>query len=107
MMRNRSLRAALVAGATAVLAALALVGCSGDKISTTRFTNQPPTVELTNAPVSADRSNPYFYAYRVNWAGNDPDGRIDRYEYAIDPTATDTVWIKTQKNEEILFFRAT
>lgn len=106
-MRNRSLRAALVAGATAVLAALALVGCSKDKLSTTRFTNQPPTVELTNAPVSADRSNPYFYAYRVNWAGNDPDGRIVRYEYAIDPKLADTVWIKTQKNEEILFFRAT
>src|SRR5262249_41990541 len=38
--------------------------------------------------------------------GYDPDGRIDHYEYAIDPTATDTVWIKTVRNGEIVFFRA-
>ncbi len=105
-MNAKSLRTALVAGALVVLGGLALAGCSKDKLKTTRFTNVPPSVELTNAPVSADRSNPYFYAYRVNWSGNDPDGRIDHYEYCIDPTATDSVWIKTTKNEEIIFFRA-
>ena len=105
-MNAKTLRAALVAGALLVLGGLALSGCSKDKLKTIRNLNIPPTVDLTNAPVSADRSNPYFYAYRVNWAGNDPDGRIDHYEYCIDPTATDSVWIKTTKNEEIIFFKA-
>ena len=95
----------------------ALNGCS-TKVSGTLIPDIPPTVELTNAPISRDASNPYFYAYQVNWSGYDPDGRIDHYEYAIDPPTIvvrdtskcnngDTCWISTTKNEEILFFRAT
>ncbi|HEY6195937.1 MAG TPA: hypothetical protein VI504_12925 [Candidatus Eisenbacteria bacterium] len=98
-------RNALAAGVLVVLGALVLPGC-GKKAGGLLFPNQPPTVELTNAPVSPDRSTPYFYAYRVNWSGQDPDGLIDHYEYCIDPTSTDSVWIKTKKNEEIIFFRA-
>ena len=105
-MNSNSMRAALVAGALVLLGGFTLTGCSKDKLKTQRLPNQPPTVELTNAPVSPDRSNPYFYAYPVNWSGNDPDGRIDHYEYAIDPTPTNTVWIKTTKNQETIFFRA-
>jgi len=100
-----------------MLAAAGLSSCS-TKVSGTLIPNEPPTVELTNAPSSKDASSPYFYAYRVNWSGYDPDGRIDHYEYAIDPPAVvvrdtskcnhgDTCWITTTKNEEILFFRAT
>jgi hypothetical protein len=109
--------AAIFVSCLAALGAAALCGCS-TKVSGTLLPNQPPTVELTNAPISADVHNPYFYAYRVNWSGTDPDGRIDHYEYAIDPPAVvvrdtskcndgDTCWITTTKNEEILFFRAT
>ncbi|MCE9628374.1 MAG: hypothetical protein K8R56_10715 [Candidatus Eisenbacteria bacterium] len=105
-MNANSMRTALVAGALALLGSFALTGCSKDKIRTTSLPNVAPTVELTNAPVSPDRSNPYFYAYPVNWSGNDPDGRIDHYEYAIDPTPDNTVWIKTTKNQETIFFRA-
>src|SRR5262249_49290475 len=79
---------------------------------------QRPSVEFTNAPVALDKNNEYFYAYRINWSGNDPDGRVDHYLYAIDPPSLvvrdttkcnngDTCWISTQKNEEIIFFRAT
>lgn len=105
-MSTKNLRALFMVGATVVLALLGGGACSKDKLKSTRFANIPPIVEMTNAPVSADRSNPYFYAFRVNWSGNDPDGRIDHYEYCIDPTETDSVWVKTVKNEEILFFRA-
>ena len=105
-MKSNSMRAALVAGALVLLGGFTLTGCSKAKLKTQTLPNQPPTVELTNAPVSPDRSNPYFYAYPVNWSGNDPDGRIDHYEYAIDPTPTNTVWIKTTKNQETIFFRA-
>lgn len=105
-MNANSMRTALMAGALVVLGSIALTGCSKKDIVTTSKPNVAPTVELTNAPVSPDRSNPYFYAYPVNWSGNDPDGRIDHYEYAIDPTPDNTVWIKTTKNQETIFFRA-
>jgi hypothetical protein len=53
----------------------------------------------------------------VNWSGNDPDGRIAYYEYAVDPPHVvvydtsmcnngDTCWVRTEKNEETIFFRA-
>ena len=114
---SKSLRFAALAAVLAALGAAGVNGCS-TKVSGTLIPNLPPTVELTNAPVSKDVSNPYFYAYRVNWSGNDPDGRVDHYEYAIDPPPVvvrdtskcnngDTCWITTTKNEEILFFRAT
>jgi hypothetical protein len=109
-------RNALAAGALILLGALALAGC-GKKAGGTLLPNEPPTVELTSAPVSKDRANPYFYAEKVDWSGNDPDGRVDHYEYAIDPPTLvaydttkcnngDTCWVTTKKNEEILFFRA-
>jgi hypothetical protein len=106
-MSAKSLRAVVATCALMILGALALPGCSTNKIGGSLVPNQPPTVELTNAPVAADTSAPYFYAYRVNWSGDDPDGRIDHYEYCIDPTNTDSVWISTKKNEQIVFFRAT
>ena len=98
-MNPRSMHLAPLAGALVVLGAAGLAGCS-QKTTGVLVPNQRPSVELTNAPVKADRSNPYFYAYLVNWSGNDPDGRVDHFEYAIDPTATDTVWIKTVRNED-------
>src|SRR5262249_21993014 len=110
-------RLALIAASIAVAGSAALSGCS-TKVSGTLFPNQRPTVEFTNAPVALDKSNKYFYAYRINWSGNDPDGRVDHFLYAIDPPSVvvrdttkcnngDTCWISTQKNEEIIFFRAT
>ena len=97
----------------AVVAAFVVTsfGCAGP--SPLRLPNRPPTVELTQAPVIADHSTPYFYAYRIFWSGNDPDGRVDHYLYAIDPPNTDqraagaeTIWVSTPKNEEIFFFKA-
>jgi hypothetical protein len=95
--------------ASALVALLALSGCASNKIGGVLKANQRPTVELTNAPTQADRSNPYFYAYKVNWSGYDADGRVAYYEFAVDPPDTvgvDTLWNRTTKNEEIVFFRA-
>jgi hypothetical protein len=69
--------------------------------------NQRPSVHFTLAPVVADRKEPVFYAYRVFWAGDDPDGRVDHFDYAVDPGAGDTVWVSTPRSEEVLFFRST
>ena len=105
-MNRKSLSTAFTAAALLLLSSFGLTGCANKDISGSLIPNQRPTVELTNAPVSPDRSNPYFYAYRVNWSGSDPDGRIAHYLFAVDPTATDTVWNSTERNEEIVFFRA-
>ena len=87
-MNSKTLRFALLAGALAGWGLLAVSSCSKGP-PRLLLPNQRPSVELTNAPVAPDRSNPYFYAYRVEWSGYDPDGRVDHYDYAIDPTAKD------------------
>src|SRR4029453_18787732 len=93
----------IFAGALALLA-----GCDGGP-SPTQLMNQPPTVRLTAAPVSELKSDSVFYAYRINWVGYDPDGRVDYFMYAIDPPSVDVVdstWTRTTLNEQFLFFRA-
>jgi hypothetical protein len=89
---------------------LSAAGCS-HKIDTVFLNNMIPEVRLTQAPVSTQ--DQYFYAYRMNWVGYDPDGRIDHYLIAVDPARADSVeltgphaWTKTIKNEQIVFFKA-
>jgi hypothetical protein len=116
-MNRKSLRAAFSAAALLVLASLNIGGCSSKDLPGVLVANQRPTVELTNAPATPDSARPYFYAYKVNWSGNDPDGRIAYYEYAVDPPHVvvydtslcnngDSCWVRTEKNEETVFFRA-
>src|SRR5262245_26973231 len=90
-MKVRFPRGAALAAALLAMSALGMTGCASDKIQGVLFPNQRPTVELTNAPVNDDPTNPYFYAYRVNWAGEDPDGRIDHFKFAVDPPTPDEV----------------
>lgn len=96
-----------------VVAALALAvaggaGCS-KKTRDTLVPNLRPTVRLTAAPYDTSRATPYFYAYRMNWVGNDPDGRVEYFLYAIDPPetpGTPVSWQRTVRSEEIIFFTA-
>ena len=99
-------RLAVLTAIVVAFAAAGSPGCSKKTIGSL-VPNLRPSVELTAAPAVRDSLNPYFYAYHVNWSGNDPDGRIDHYEYCVDPTNTDSLWIKTTKNEQVVFFRAT
>jgi hypothetical protein len=102
-----------------VLLGLSLLGAAGcSKSVDMEFRrNLPPEVRLTQAPVNSQ--DQYFYAYRMNWVGYDPDGRVDHFVIAIDPPRPDSVdtalrnelgraiWSPTNKNEEVVFFRAT
>ncbi|MBI5169412.1 MAG: hypothetical protein HZA61_07995 [Candidatus Eisenbacteria bacterium] len=88
--------------------ALVVTGCGGRRAGLLPvFVNERPRVTLTAAPVNeADTS---FYAYELHWSGYDPDGRIDHYEYAIDPkggATPETTWIRTTRNGETIHFRA-
>ena len=115
MWRSIVTLAALAGGLVLVAAGL---GCS--KTTNAVRGNLRPTVRLTQAPVDSgevdsqgDRVR-YFYAYRMDWSGYDPDGRVDHYLYAIDPpddgqvaAGQDTAWVLTTNNEEVIFFQST
>jgi hypothetical protein len=90
----------------ALVFGVALGGCS-KSLSTNPVPNQPPTVRLTHAPVSSTSRE--VYAYRMDWVGYDPDGRVDHFLYSIDPKdedVPDSAWVSTKKNEEIIYFKA-
>ena len=92
-------RAEVVVGAA--LAAAALAGCNR-KISLPLVPNQRPLVQLTQAPVATTK--PYFYSYEMRWTGFDPDGRVDHYDYAVDPPdppRTDTAWVRTSARYDL------
>jgi len=94
----------------AVLAAV-LAGCGNKNISLLPFTNQPPTVRITAAPIDTNavcdpdpaRS---CYSLTLDWVGYDVDGRVDHFQYAVDPEFQDTTWIVTTDNERRLVFPA-
>jgi hypothetical protein len=74
-----------------------------------------PTVRITSAPIDTNivcdpKTNPTScYSITVNWVGNDSDGRVDYYLYAVDPPSpqhSDTTWVKTTLNESRLVFTA-
>jgi hypothetical protein len=54
-------------------------GCASEHV---QGTNLPPTVRITSGPVEGDTT---LYSVRMSWSGEDPDGSIARFEYAIDP----------------------
>ncbi len=114
----------LLAAATWLTALLALVafatGCSKKSGDGTLKPNARPEVALTQAPIDTVQTDPqtgerlqYFYAYKLQWSGHDPDGKVDYFLYAVDPpdrqqvaAGQDTQWVRTTKNEQILFFRS-
>ena len=92
--------------AAATLGAFAASGCS-KQLQHMMLPNQRPTVRLTAAPI--DTTGRYFYSYILDWVGFDPDGRVDHYLYAVDPSDSagkDTAWVVTRNNEERLQFRS-
>lgn len=93
--------------ALAALVGLGSAGCS-KQLKNTVIPNQLPSLRLTYAPI--DTTSEFFYVYRMNWVGYDPDGRVVRFEYVVDPpTAVDAVipWVSTTKNEQTITFTAT
>lgn len=101
-------RARPVLAALALFAAtIGLSACSKQVGILDLGPNVRPTLEVTQAPVSADQ--PFFYGYELRWAGFDVDGRIEHFRYAIDPPTTtdaETVWVKTTDNRRSFLFRS-
>jgi hypothetical protein len=57
-------------------------GCGND--SDPQHENRLPTAQLTAGPVEGDTTN---YQVRLFWTGEDPDGYVAGYQYALDPPA--------------------
>ena len=95
-----------VAALALMLAAVWLPACS-KQAPLQLGPNARPTLEVTQAPVTA--TQPFFYAYELRWAGFDTDGRIDHFRYAIDPptaASSETVWVSTPENRRSFLFRS-
>ncbi len=94
--------------------AVALVGCGKGKLNPLATTNLLPIVRITAAPIDTNATcNPdparSCYSLTLDWVGFDPDGRVDHYQYAVDPPDPDqgdTTWIRTTDNEKRLVFNA-
>jgi len=102
-MKSPNPRRAAAFAAMGLLLGLLAFGCSKSTIHML-VPNQRPTVTITSAP--ANSADTAFYAYQIFWAGNDPDGQVDHFTYAIDPTDTDTLWQSTIKKNGTFFFRS-
>jgi len=107
--KRAAARAARVAlAAASALLALASLGCDSSPMVGAFVPNKRPTVQLTAAPASV--ADTAWYSYHMYWSGNDDDGRVDHFEYAIDPPAVpdaDTAWVATTRNHLQIHFRAT
>jgi hypothetical protein len=90
--------------ALAALVGLGSAGCS-KQMTNTIIPNKPPTVRLTWAPI--DTKSDVFYVYHMKWVGYDPDGRVARFEYVVDPPTAEGAtiqWTSTTRNEEVIKF---
>src|SRR5262245_63245208 len=84
----------------AVAASLLALVTAACETTNTFVANQPPTVTLTSGPVDTV-SSPQSWLVDIAWTANDPDGRIDHFDYAIDPPSlkramfaqAETAWV--------------
>jgi hypothetical protein len=98
-----------------VLSAVALLvaACSEDVYMGTMAPNKPPVITVTNGPF--ERST-VGYKVRFSWIGDDPDGRVEYYEFVIcdgdplgfDPADTTGIekWHRTSLTDSVFKFTA-
>src|SRR5262249_10894158 len=99
-----------VASGSALVLALACTACDSDHHL---MADQPPTVTLTSGPVDTV-SAPQSWLVDIAWTASDPDGRIDHFEYAVDPPTlkqarfalAETSWVQTRENHVVAHFQA-
>src|SRR6267142_2009005 len=83
--RSQNRLAHVAAAVLLGLSGLLLHACSKLGVHGVALENQRPTVELSQVPVPGDTAG--TYVYELSWAAFDADGRITRFQYAVDPPA--------------------
>ncbi|HWN82569.1 MAG TPA: hypothetical protein VNM87_10765, partial [Candidatus Udaeobacter sp.] len=97
MRDRRRIAVAVVAG---VLAGLLAARC-GDDSTGVPVGNRAPAVRITSGPVG---DSLHLYRVTFRWAGEDEDGFVDRYEYALDDTTVaDSVTSTTGTTANLVF----
>ncbi len=91
-----------VLATVAGLAALFLVRCGGDSTGVPN-PNQAPHVRITAGPMS---DSLHIYRMTFRWSGDDPDGMVTGYEYALDDTTVADSIVATPNTSVSLFFTA-
>src|SRR5437899_3326394 len=89
-----------------LIVTLAIAGCGGQK-NPLLLPNQPPEVELFARRLDHSGTGPH--AYRLQWVGRDPDGRIDHYLYALGSPGENprtAPWTATSEHEHPVSFPA-
>ncbi len=99
MTRRRLVHLALLllVFATAYLLQL---GCEGIEIPEPDKNKEPET-ELTGAPAESSAA---FYRVHLFWKGFDSDGMIQGFEYALDDTTREELWVFTNKTDSLFVF---
>jgi hypothetical protein len=78
----------------------ALISCKDSSISGTPGENIPPNTYLTLDGINRSDDNRLVSQVRIRWWGDDPDGFITGYEFAIQDT-TEGNWTFTTKTDSI------
>lgn len=84
------------------------MGCVRDK-SVGVDRNRPPETYVTQGPeVSADPTDPtnIFYRSHLYWRGEDPDGTVVGFRFAVDDTNDPSAWTYTTRTDSIFKFQA-
>lgn len=89
MRRAIRITCAALVGAAA-LSAFIIAGCSKENHTEPIPRNQPPVVEITNGAADSTSTS---YITTFGWHGEDGDGAIDHYLYAVDDSSTG--WVET------------
>lgn len=81
-----------------IIAFIVFFGSCKEPLSGTLNENQPPSTKLTIE--SINRSDDFRLSSQINisWFGQDPDGYIKGYEYAINDTS-ESAWTFTEKTD--------
>ncbi len=98
----------LITAAVVVLGGILVFGCERDEtVAVDR--NLPPETYITDGPeISPDPANPtdLFYRAHLFWRGEDRDGTIAGFRYAIDDTLGQNAWKFTTKTDSVFRFQA-
>src|ERR1700752_4449172 len=85
---------------------LAVGGERGETAAVDR--NRPPETFITEGPVnSEDPDDPtdLFYRAHISWRGEDVDGRVVGFRYAIDDTTDPGAWGYPTQNDSVFRFQ--
>ncbi|MDP6460247.1 MAG: hypothetical protein QGH59_00610, partial [Gemmatimonadota bacterium] len=96
-----------LAALAVVLAGIVVGGCEREDIALIDRNLPPETFIVQGPDESADPDNPDSYYYRAHlyWRGEDPDGTVDGFRFAMDDTSEAEMWHWTALTDSVFLFQ--